>query len=56
MPWQLEDEIRPEARQAVAYPRQMGVHVAMITGDARQVAEVLPRTRIKPFPNSSNAA
>ena len=56
VPWQLEDEIRPEARQAVAYPRQMGVHVAMITGDARQVAEVLPRTRIKPFPNSSNAA
>jgi P-type Cu2+ transporter len=35
----LEDEIRPEARQAVDDLRSMGVAVAMITGDARQVAE-----------------
>ncbi len=35
----LEDEIRPEARQAVADLLGMGVDVAMITGDARQVAE-----------------
>ena len=39
----LEDEIRPEARQAVAELRQMGVDVAMITGDARQVAEAVGR-------------
>ena len=39
----LEDEIRPEARQAVADLREMGVDVAMITGDARQVAEAVAR-------------
>ena len=39
----LEDEIRPEARQAVAELREMGVDVAMITGDARQVAEAVGR-------------
>jgi Cu2+-exporting ATPase len=39
----LEDEIRPEARQAVAELRQMGIGVAMITGDARQVAESVAR-------------
>ena len=39
----LEDEIRPEARQAVADLRQMGVDVAMITGDARQVADAVGR-------------
>ena len=39
----LEDEIRPEARQAVDELRQMGVDVAMITGDARQVAEAVGR-------------
>ena len=39
----LEDEIRPEARQAVAELRQMGVDVAMITGDARQVADAVGR-------------
>jgi P-type Cu2+ transporter len=39
----LEDEIRPEARQAVADLRQMGVDVAMITGDTRQVAEAVGR-------------
>lgn len=39
----LEDEIRPEARQAIAELREMGVDVAMITGDARQVAEAVGR-------------
>ncbi len=39
----LEDEIRPEARQAVAELREMGVDVAMITGDARQVADAVGR-------------
>jgi Cu2+-exporting ATPase len=39
----LEDEIRPEARQAVGELRDMGVDVSMITGDARQVAEAVGR-------------
>jgi Cu2+-exporting ATPase len=39
----LEDQIRPEARQAVADLRSMGVDVAMITGDARQVADAVAR-------------
>lgn len=39
----LEDEIRPEARQAVAELHDMGVDVAMITGDARQVADAVGR-------------
>jgi Cu2+-exporting ATPase len=49
----LEDEIRPEARAAVAELQAMGRRVVLITGDARQVAdavaadlgldEVLPR-------------
>jgi Cu2+-exporting ATPase len=34
----LEDEIRPEARQAIGELRDLGVDVAMITGDARAVA------------------
>jgi Cu2+-exporting ATPase len=37
----LEDEIRPEARQAVADLESLGVDVAMITGDARQVADAV---------------
>jgi Cu2+-exporting ATPase len=37
----LEDEVRPEAREAVAELRSMGVKVVMITGDARQVAEAV---------------
>jgi Cu2+-exporting ATPase len=37
----LEDEIRPEARQAVADLRAAGVRVVMITGDARQVADAV---------------
>jgi Cu2+-exporting ATPase len=39
----LEDEVRPEARAAVADLREMGVQVAMITGDARQVADAVGR-------------
>jgi Cu2+-exporting ATPase len=35
----LEDQIRPEAAEAVAALRGMGRRVVMITGDARQVAE-----------------
>jgi len=34
----LEDEIRPEARAAIAELQAMGRRVVMITGDARQVA------------------
>ncbi|CAN5222475.1 heavy metal translocating P-type ATPase [soil metagenome] len=38
----LEDEIRPEGRQAVADLRALGVtKVVMITGDARQVADAV---------------
>ena len=39
----LEDEIRPEARQAVADLKAMGRRVIMITGDARQVADAVGR-------------
>jgi Cu2+-exporting ATPase len=39
----LEDEIRPEARQAVAELEAMGKRVVVITGDARQVAEAVGR-------------
>jgi Cu2+-exporting ATPase len=34
----LEDEVRPEAREAVATLQRMGRRVVMITGDAREVA------------------
>ncbi len=37
----LEDEIRPEARQAVRDLRAEGIRVMMITGDARPVAEAV---------------
>lgn len=37
----VEDEIRPESRQAVQELKRLGVEVAMITGDARQVAEAV---------------
>jgi Cu2+-exporting ATPase len=37
----LEDEVRPEARDAVRELGRMGVDVAMITGDARQVADAV---------------
>ena len=39
----LEDEIRPEARDAVRARQAMGRRVMMITGDARQVAEAVAR-------------
>jgi P-type Cu2+ transporter len=38
----LEDEVRPEAREAIAQLRQAGVQkIAMITGDAHAVAEAV---------------
>jgi Cu2+-exporting ATPase len=37
----LEDAIRPESRQAVAALQDRGIKVAMITGDARQVAQAV---------------
>jgi Cu2+-exporting ATPase len=39
----IADEIRPESREAVAALRELGVRVAMITGDARSVAESVAR-------------
>ncbi len=37
----LADEVRPEAREAVAALHALGRRVVMITGDARQVAEAV---------------
>jgi P-type Cu2+ transporter len=37
----VEDEVRPESRQAVDELHRLGVEVAMITGDALQVAEAV---------------
>jgi P-type Cu2+ transporter len=37
----LEDEIRPESREAIDELHRLGVKVAMITGDARQVADAV---------------
>jgi Cu2+-exporting ATPase len=37
----LEDEVRQESREAVEALRSAGVRVAMITGDAQQVAEAV---------------
>jgi Cu2+-exporting ATPase len=38
----LEDEVRPEARQAIAQLRAQGIRkIVMITGDARPVAEAV---------------
>ena len=37
----LEDQVRPESRRAVKALHREGVRVAMITGDARQVAEAV---------------
>ncbi len=37
----LEDRIRPESRAAVAALQERGVKVALITGDARQVAQAV---------------
>jgi Cu2+-exporting ATPase len=39
----LEDETRTEAREAVDELRRLGLGVAMITGDAHQVAEAVAR-------------
>jgi Cu2+-exporting ATPase len=39
----VADEIRPESAEAVATLRKLGVRVAMITGDARPVAEAVAR-------------
>ncbi|GAB4332512.1 MAG: heavy metal translocating P-type ATPase [Dehalococcoidia bacterium] len=39
----LEDEVRPESRAAVATLHQQGIRVAMITGDARQVADAVAK-------------
>jgi Cu2+-exporting ATPase len=37
----LEDEVRPESRQAVRDLQALGVRVVMITGDAQQVADAV---------------
>ena len=37
----LEDEVRPEAREAVAEVKQRGIRVVMVTGDAREVAQAV---------------
>jgi Cu2+-exporting ATPase len=37
----LEDRVRPEAREAVDRLHRLGIRVAMITGDARQVADAV---------------
>ncbi len=39
----LEDEIRPESREAVEALHALGLSVAMITGDARSVADAVAR-------------
>ena len=39
----LEDAIRPEASEAVGQLGELGIDVAMITGDARQVADAVGR-------------
>ncbi|MEP7378085.1 MAG: heavy metal translocating P-type ATPase [Chloroflexota bacterium] len=39
----LEDEIRPESREAVSELHAMGLKVAMITGDAQDVADSVAR-------------
>jgi P-type Cu2+ transporter len=37
----LEDQVRPEAREAVDRLHELGIEVAMITGDALQVADAI---------------
>ncbi|GAB3528253.1 copper-translocating P-type ATPase [Arthrobacter monumenti] len=39
----LEDEVREESRQAVQALQERGIKVAMITGDAQQVADTVAR-------------
>lgn len=36
---ELEDQVRPESREAVEALHKQGIKVAMITGDAEQVAK-----------------
>ena len=58
----LEDEIRPESADAVAELRRLGVKVAMITGDAKAVADSVARrldldeTRAEVLPADKAAA
>jgi Cu2+-exporting ATPase len=37
----LEDRVRPEARESIGRLHELGIRVAMITGDARQVADAV---------------
>ncbi|HEY3209419.1 MAG TPA: heavy metal translocating P-type ATPase [Actinomycetota bacterium] len=37
----LEDQVRPESREAVQQLRELGIDVALITGDAQQVARAV---------------
>ena len=39
----VEDEIRPESHEAVAELHQLGIRVAMITGDSKTVADSVAR-------------
>jgi Cu2+-exporting ATPase len=39
----LEDQVRPESRDAIGELHRLGLHVAMITGDAQEVAETVGR-------------
>jgi Cu2+-exporting ATPase len=39
----LEDEIRPESKEAVTELHRLGIRVAMITGDSRKVADSVGR-------------
>src|SRR5580700_3330905 len=39
----VEDEIRPESSEAVAELHRLGVHVAMLTGDSKAVADSVAR-------------
>ena len=39
----LEDEIRPESNEAIAELHQLGVRIAMITGDSKTVADSVAR-------------
>ena len=41
----VEDAIRPESREAVTALHELGIRVAMITGDSRAVAESVARRR-----------
>ena len=51
----LEDEVRPEARQAIEQLRTRGISkIVMITGDARTVAEaVISAWRVRSYPENA---